>query len=90
MVKVERVNTSRIPFRSEPDALPEFDFEVTEYTLPGKRCFPPFQKTKTRHSYVKLVDDDDDDTPSASSGDSAAVAAGNKKAPLQAKATEPL
>lgn len=85
MVKVERVNTSRIPFRSEPAALPEFDFEVTEYTLPESGAFRHSKKTKTRHSYVKLVDDDDDDTPSASSRDSAAVAAGNKKGSVAGK-----
>lgn len=39
VVRVERVNTSRVPFKPEADALPEIDFEVTEYTLPEDGIF---------------------------------------------------
>lgn len=34
VVKVERVNTSHVPFKLDPEELPEIDFEVTEYELP--------------------------------------------------------
>lgn len=36
VVRVERVRTNKVPYRPEPevDDLPEFDFEITEYTVP--------------------------------------------------------
>lgn len=34
VVKVERVKKNNIPFLPEPESLPEFDFEVTEYDVP--------------------------------------------------------
>lgn len=44
VVRVERVHTNKMPYRPEPevDDLPEFDFEITEYTLPenGIMHFP--------------------------------------------------
>ena len=38
VVRVERVRTNKVPYRPEPevDDLPEFDFEITEYTVPEK------------------------------------------------------
>lgn len=39
VVKVERVHTSKIPFKPEEDVFPELDFEVTEYTLPEDGVF---------------------------------------------------
>lgn len=35
VVRVERVRTNKVPYRPEPevDDLPEFDFEITEYTV---------------------------------------------------------
>ena len=38
VVKVERLRNTKVPFKSE-DALPEIDFEVTEYTLPEDGIF---------------------------------------------------
>lgn len=38
VVKVERLRNTKVPFKSE-DALPEIDFEVTEYTLPEDGVF---------------------------------------------------
>lgn len=38
VVKVERMRNTKVPFKSE-DALPEIDFEVTEYTLPEDGIF---------------------------------------------------
>ena len=48
MVKVEPVNKPVVPYRPEPDALPEIDFEITEYTLPasGVLHFPTYGKRK--------------------------------------------
>lgn len=44
VVRVERVRTNKVPYRPEPevDDLPEFDFEITEYTVPenGIMHFP--------------------------------------------------
>lgn len=36
VVRVERVRTNKVPYRPEPevDDLPEFDFEITKYTVP--------------------------------------------------------
>ncbi len=36
VVRVERVRTNKVPYRPEPevDDLPEFDFEITENTVP--------------------------------------------------------
>lgn len=39
VVKVERVNTSRVPYKLEKESLPELDFEVTEYMLPEDGIF---------------------------------------------------
>ena len=39
VVRVERVHTSKIPFKPEKETLPELDFEVTEYTLPEDGVF---------------------------------------------------
>ena len=39
VVKVERVNTSRVPYKLEKESLPEIDFEVTEYMLPEDGIF---------------------------------------------------
>lgn len=39
VVKVERVNTSRVPYKFEKESLPELDFEVTEYMLPEDGIF---------------------------------------------------
>lgn len=39
MVKVERVHTSKVPYKPDPESLPEIDFEVTEYTLPESGIF---------------------------------------------------
>lgn len=61
MVRVEPVNNGIVPYRPEPEGLPEMDFEVTEYTLPESGLFHHSTQTKTRKNYVKLVDDDDDD-----------------------------
>lgn len=38
VVKVERLRNTKVPFKPE-DALPEIDFEVTEYTLPEDGVF---------------------------------------------------
>lgn len=38
VVKAERLRNTKVPFKSE-DALPEIDFEVTEYTLPEDGVF---------------------------------------------------
>ena len=48
VVKVERINQSVVPYRPEPDQLPELDFEITEYTLPesGVLHFPTYGKKK--------------------------------------------
>lgn len=35
---MERLRNTKVPFKSE-DALPEIDFEVTEYTLPEDGIF---------------------------------------------------
>lgn len=45
VVRVERVHTSKIPFKPEKETLPELDFEVTEYTLPEDGVFH-FNETK--------------------------------------------
>lgn len=39
VVKVERMNTSRVPYKLEKESLPELDFEVTEYMLPEDGIF---------------------------------------------------
>ena len=39
MVKVERINTSKVPYKPENEELPEIDFEVTEYELPENGIF---------------------------------------------------
>ncbi len=39
MVKVERIETARIPFRYESGATPKIDFEIIEYTLPESGIF---------------------------------------------------
>lgn len=59
MVKVQRYHDSNIPYRPEPDEMPEIDFEVTEYTLPasGTMHFP--KHGKQYKQYVKTVDDNE-------------------------------
>ena len=39
VVRVERIQNSRVPFKPEAETLPEIDFEVTEYTLPEDGIF---------------------------------------------------
>ena len=39
VVKVERINKSKVPYKPEPEELPEIDFEVTEYDLPENGIF---------------------------------------------------
>lgn len=59
MVKIERYHKSHIPYLPEKEEAPEFEFEVTEYTLPesGVLHFP--KHGKQYKQYVKTVDDDD-------------------------------
>ena len=47
VVRVERIQNNTVPFRPEPEDLPEIDFEVTEYTLPasGTMHYPTHGKT---------------------------------------------
>lgn len=46
MVKVEPVRKTKVPFKPEPESIPEIDFEITEYTLPanGVLHFPTYGK----------------------------------------------
>lgn len=60
VVRVEPVNNSRVPYRPEPEMMPEMDFEITEYTLPENGIFHHSTHDKARKNYVKLVDDDDE------------------------------
>ena len=57
-VTVQKYHDSNIPYRPEPDDLPEIDFEVTEYTLPasGTLHFP--KHGKQYKQYVKIDSDD--------------------------------
>lgn len=47
VVKVEPVRNTIVPFKPEPESIPEIDFEITEYTLPasGILHFPTYGKT---------------------------------------------
>ena len=47
VVKVEPVRNTIVPFKPEPESIPEIDFEITEYTLPasGVLHFPTYGKT---------------------------------------------
>ena len=47
VVKVEPVRKTKVPFKPEPESIPEIDFEITEYTLPasGVLHFPAYGKT---------------------------------------------
>ena len=47
VVKVEPVRKTKVPFKPEPESIPEIDFEITEYTLPasGVLHFPTYGKT---------------------------------------------
>jgi rare lipoprotein A len=85
MVKVERLNTSRVPFRNEADDLPEIDFEITEYDLPESGIFHHSEQPKPRKHYVKLVDDDDDNAPTTTPKDSTKVKNANKKGSVAKK-----
>ena len=46
VVKVEPVKKTVVPFKPEPESIPEIDFEITEYTLPasGILHFPTYGK----------------------------------------------
>lgn len=46
VVKVEPVRKTKVPFKPEPESIPEIDFEITEYTLPanGVLHFPTYGK----------------------------------------------
>lgn len=61
VVRVEPFNNSKVPYRPEPEMMPEIDFEITEYTLPESGVFHHSTHEKARKSYVKLVDDGADD-----------------------------
>ena len=47
VVMVELVRKTKVPFNAEPESIPEFDFEITEYSLPasGVLHFPTYGKT---------------------------------------------
>ena len=55
VVRVEPVKKTVVPFKPEPESIPEIDFEITEYTLPasGILHFPTYGKTTHQ-----LKDDD--------------------------------
>ena len=46
VVRVEPVKKTVVPFKPEPESIPEIDFEITEYTLPasGILHFPTYGK----------------------------------------------
>ena len=61
VVRVEPLRGNmHVPYKPEPEPMPEIDFEVTEYTLPenGVLHFP--KHGKQYKQYVKTVDDDED------------------------------
>ena len=60
MVKVQRYHDSTIPYRPEPDDIPEIDFEITEYTLPSSGILHFPTKGKQYKQYVKIIDNDED------------------------------
>ena len=47
VVRVEPIKKTKVPFKPEPESIPEIDFEITEYTLPasGVLHFPTYGKT---------------------------------------------
>ena len=61
VVRVEPISKDRVPYRPEPEAIPEMDFEITEYTLPENGVYHHAKHETARKNYVKLFDDDDDD-----------------------------
>ncbi len=88
IVKVERINTNRVPFRSEPASPPEIDFEITEYELPESGFFHHSESQKQPRSYVKIVDDDDDNVSKVAQSDSTSIAKGNKKGSVAKKSNK--
>ena len=90
MVRVQRYHDTNIPYRPEPDDIPEMDFEVTEYTLPasGTLHFPTHGKQYRQ--YVKTVDDNGKSDSSAVKKNAATkrkTAANNKKHSTKKKGT---
>ena len=57
VVRVEPLKKTKVPYKPEPETMPEIDFEVTEYTLPadGVLHFPT--RGKQYKQYVKTIDD---------------------------------
>lgn len=73
VVKVERLRNTKVPFKPE-DALPEIDFEVTEYTLPEDGVF--HFNNKDQQVHVKKLHTPDKKKQSA---DKKKLAADTKK-----------
>lgn len=78
VVRVEPINKEHVPYRPEPEMMPEMDFEITEYTLPENGVYHHSTHGKARKNYVKLFDDDDDDEATETAADTKKGSAAKK------------